>query len=63
MTTHPRWTTRAETAADIPAVHGVELAAFPVVRLRSQHEVDRWLADYSSSAIRTAARAAPSAPG
>ena len=29
MTTHPRWTTRAETAADIPAVHGVELAAFP----------------------------------
>lgn len=37
----------------------VELAAFPVVRLRSPREVERWLADYSSSAI-SAARAAPS---
>ena len=29
MTKHPRWTTRAETPADIPAVHDVDLAAFP----------------------------------
>ena len=37
-----------------------ELAAFPVVRLRSSNAVERWLDDYSSSAISAAARAAPS---
>ena len=36
------------------------LAAFPVVRLRSPAAVERWLDDYSSSAISAAARAAPS---
>jgi Shikimate kinase len=38
----------------------VELAAFPVVRLRTPREVERWLDDYSSSAISAAARVAPS---
>jgi shikimate kinase len=38
----------------------VDLAAFPVARLRSSAEVERWLDDYSSSAISAAARAAPS---
>lgn len=37
-----------------------QLAGFPVVRLRSPREVERWLDDYSSSAISAAARAAPS---
>ena len=37
-----------------------QLAAFPVVRLRSPGEVERWLDAYSSSAISAAARAAPS---
>ena len=37
-----------------------ELAPFPVVRLRSPRAVERWLDDYSSSAISAAARAAPS---
>jgi shikimate kinase len=37
-----------------------QLAAYPVVRLRSRREVARWLDDYSSSAMRAAARAAPS---
>lgn len=36
------------------------LARFDVVRLRSPAEVERWLDDYSSSAISAAARAAPS---
>lgn len=36
------------------------LARFPVVRLRSPREVERWLNDYSSSAISAAARTAPS---
>jgi adenylate kinase family enzyme len=38
----------------------VELAPFTVVRLRTPREVERWLDDYSSSAISAAARAAPS---
>ena len=38
----------------------VTLAPYNVVRLRSRREVERWLADYSSSAISAAARAAPS---
>ncbi len=38
----------------------VDLAAFPVVRLRSPRAVERWLEDYSSSAMSAAARAAPS---
>jgi shikimate kinase len=38
----------------------VELAAFPVVRLRTPAEVERWLDDYSSSAMSAAARDAPS---
>jgi hypothetical protein len=37
-----------------------ELAQFNVVRLRTVREVERWLDDYSSSAISAAARAAPS---
>lgn len=37
-----------------------ELAAYPVVRLRTPGDVARWLDDYSSSAISAAARAAPS---
>lgn len=41
-------------------VYPHELARFPVVRLRSPREVERWLEDYSSSAISDAARAAPS---
>lgn len=36
------------------------LARFKHVRLRSTREVERWLDDYSSSAISEAARAAPS---
>lgn len=36
------------------------LASFSTVRLRSVAEVERWLDDYSSSAISEAARAAPS---
>ena len=39
----------------------VDLARFPVVRLRSRREVRRWLDNYSSSAISAAARAAPPA--
>jgi hypothetical protein len=38
----------------------VELAPFPVVRLRTPRQVERWLDDYSSSAMSAAARAAPS---
>jgi hypothetical protein len=38
----------------------VELAQFTVVRLRTTREVERWLDDYSSSAINAAARDAPS---
>lgn len=37
-----------------------QLAPYPVVRLRTPCEVERWLDDYSSSAISAAARAAPS---
>ena len=37
-----------------------ELAPYNVVRLRSPREVERWLDDYSSSAISAAARDAPS---
>lgn len=37
------------------------LAGYPVVRLSSPEEVERWLDDYSSSAISAAARAAPPA--
>lgn len=29
MKTHPQWITRAETPADIPAIHGLNRAAFP----------------------------------
>ena len=36
-----------------------ELAAYPVVRLRTPREVERWLDDYSSSAMSAAALAAP----
>ncbi len=38
----------------------VELAPYPVVRLRTPREVAAWLDGYSSSAISAAARAAPS---
>jgi hypothetical protein len=38
----------------------VELAPFPVVRLRTPRAVSAWLDDYSSSAINAAARDAPS---
>ncbi len=38
----------------------IELAHFHVVRLRSPAAVERWLDDYSSSAMSAAARAAPS---
>ena len=37
-----------------------ELAPYTVVRLRSPRAVERWLDDYSRSAISAAARAAPS---
>jgi adenylate kinase family enzyme len=37
-----------------------QLAAYPVVRLKTPDEVERWLDDYSSSAMSAAARAAPS---
>jgi len=37
-----------------------ELAPYPHVRLRTPAAVDRWLDDYSSSAISAAAREAPS---
>ena len=40
-------------------LYASELGQFNVVRLRSPAEVDRWLEDYSSSAISEAARAAP----
>jgi adenylate kinase family enzyme len=40
--------------------YDTELACYPVVRLRSPCAVERWLDDYSSSAISAAARAAPS---
>jgi adenylate kinase family enzyme len=42
------------------SIYAEQLAAFPVVRLCSPREVERWLEDYSSSAIKAAARAAPS---
>jgi adenylate kinase family enzyme len=41
-------------------LYSLELAQFPVVRLRGPREVARWLDDYSSSAMSAAARAAPS---
>lgn len=41
-------------------IYAEQLASFPVVRLRSPRAVERWLEDYSSSAINAAARAAPS---
>ena len=41
-------------------IYPEQLAAFPVVRLRSPGEVERWLDAYTSSAISAAARAARS---
>ena len=41
-------------------LYPTELAKFNVVRLRTSRDVERWLDDYSSSAISAAARDAPS---
>ena len=40
-------------------IYAEQLAAFPVVRLRSPHEVERWLEEYSSSAMSAAAALGP----